>query len=175
MSVSHSEAEQVVVRFNPVKVLLIFAPFAALVALSVLINPDPWRHLGTSDYLVWGGLVLTVILGITILPSRYYLLLSPVGLAVHYVGRQRHYYSWDEMRDFRVVKVVIEPGIPVGQKLAFDLIAQSPNRGTVSNLAGKVLGYEVSILNLYRIRTADLVTLLRQWQERYGTTGGIEQ
>jgi hypothetical protein len=143
-----------------------FAPIAVMIGISVAIMPDKWARLGTSEWLFWGGLVLLILIGMAALPSRYFLLLAPDGLTVQYVGRKRH-YTWDEMRDFRAVKVVIEPRIPVAEKVAFDLVSDSSNRGGMSRVAGAVLGYEVSILNMYRIKTADLIALLYEWQERY--------
>jgi hypothetical protein len=168
MSDHIDSVEQVTLRFSGAKLARLFASLAVLIALSMAIKPDSWRSLELWECLVFGGIAAGIVIASVVLPHRHYLRLTPAGLTIQYIGRSRH-YTWNEMRNFRVIGVNMEPCMPIGQEIVFDLSADSPNRRTTARMAGSVLGHDVSILVMFGISAYDLVVMLNEWQARYGT------
>jgi hypothetical protein len=161
------------IRFSPKKLLLIFAPLAVLVAISLLINPESWLRAEAWVYWVFGGLAAFLVFACIIMPSQYYLRLTPKGLTIHYVGWGR-FYTWDEMRDFRV-EVQDFNGPAWAGKIVFNLTEDSPHRSGLTRLTGAILKYDVSMMATYNRSASEIVDLLRQWQEQYGRTGTVPE
>jgi hypothetical protein len=81
----------VTIRFSSKKLLLIFIPLAVLVIISLSINPEPWLRAEAWVYWTFGGVAAFLVFACAIMPSQYYLRLTPEGLTIHYVGWGRFY------------------------------------------------------------------------------------
>jgi hypothetical protein len=172
MNDSPTQPEQFI-RFSCVKLLLLFAPLAVLVGISLLVNPESWRTASDWVYWVFGGVIVLVCCGCLILPRRYFLHLNSDGLSIQYLtGRRR--YSWDEVHNFRVGGGPTVNGMPTGRRVVFDLAENSPQRTTLVEAAAAINGYEVSIFASFGISADDLAELLNEWQQRYATGETIE-
>jgi len=166
-----SENPSLKIRFSRARLLLVFAPVAILVVISLAINFDAWLSMAPRTAALWAGLILLVVTGCVVMPRCYYLELSPQGLRVQYVGTQR-FYRWHEMRDFRVGS---QTGMSAtANMIQFDLSADSPQRGLLTKLTSVVNRYDVSIMATYELGADEIIDLLNEWQARYANSAATE-
>lgn len=162
--------EERVIRFNALKLLLLFVPLAVLVALSMWLDFDSWRNGDLWMFLVFGGVALILLVGIVVGPRRCYLRLTPESLTVsHLIGSRT--YRWPEVRNFRLVHKTIN-ATPAGNLVVFDLAEESPHLTAGKRLASKINGYHVSIMAMFHLDAEELANLLNEWQHRYGMASG---
>ena len=159
--------------FNGWHLLRIFLPVAVLAGISFALDPQPWRDKPASEYMAWcAGLALFIVGGSLFLRRRYFLRLSPDGLEMHYPNRTQR-YAWDEVSEFRVlVRTVFL--MPAAAQIIFDFVEDSPERTIGTRIAGKVLGYETSILAMFNVSARQLSEILNAWRERYGVSSSTQ-
>jgi len=166
MSASRRPTDRVI-RFDGRKLLLLFAPLAALVGLSLLVNAESWRHAPVWVYLVFGGLGLFLGFSWLVLARWHLLHLTPQGLTIQYLTSCRC-YSWDEVRNFRVTDGPSINHLPTGRRVVFDLSDDSARRTTAVRLVAGLNGYDVSIMACFGIGAEELAEVLNAWQRQYG-------
>ena len=165
--ISSARQADLIIRFQGAKLLLIFAPLAALVALSVVVNPESWRDAPLWVYGVFGGLALFLVFACLVMPRRHYLHLTSGGLAIQYLTSRRQ-YAWHEVRSFRVAQGPAVAYLPTGRRIVFDLADDSPHRTPLVRVAAHVNGYDGSILDTFGIGAEELARVLNEWQQCYG-------
>ncbi|SRR5579871_6033123 len=161
------EPSSLTIRFSPKKLLLIFVPIAVLVAISLAINFDAWRRAEAWVYWAFGGLIVGLVFACIVMPSTYFLRLTPEGLRINYVIWHR-FYQWDEMRNFRVILQTVN-NVAGSNLVVFNLTEASPQRSMLTRMAGAINQYDVSIMATFDHTADEIVDLLNSWQQRYGT------
>jgi hypothetical protein len=163
-----AKPSELILRFSGAKLLLLFAPLALLIVVSVLVNPEEWRSQSSWVYISLGGVALFLVVGCLVLPRRYFLHLTPKGLAIQYIASRRS-YSWDEIRNFRVARGPKVNEMPTGRRVVFDLAEGSAQRTALVKMSAAVNGYDVSILATFGSSAAELAGVLNDWQQRYAS------
>lgn len=162
-----NDQSKLTIRFSPKKLLLIFLPIAVLVAISLAINFEAWQRAEAWVYWSFGGIVVGLVFACVVMPSTYFLCLTPEGLRINYVVWHR-FYKWDEMRDFRVVTQTVN-NVAGSNLVVFDLTEDSPHRSMLTRMAGAINKYDVSIMATFDHTAGQIVDLLHAWKEQYGT------
>lgn len=162
--VNHEVHEQII-RFSRTKFLLLFSPLLVLMAISLAIDFEQWKHLSGLEEVIIGGSFLFFLAGILILPYRYFLQLSPQGLTVFHVAGKNS-YSWDEIVEFRIMSRGFNH-VPLGKLIVFDLREDSPHLTAIRRLASPVTKYDVSILATFDTSAEALLEILEEWRRRY--------
>jgi hypothetical protein len=164
------EGPEQTIRFSGAKFLLLFAPVFILAAISMAVHPEQWRNLSVWELQVFGGVVLFFLLGVLILPYRYFMHLTASGLTIQYVA-SKVFYTWDEIVEFRIEVRAIKH-IPIGNLIVFNLTEDSPHRTKARRLVSSIIKYDVSILATFDMNAEDLINVLNEWRERYSRWGG---
>ena len=159
------------IRFNGAKLLLLFAPLACLVVVSMLVDFEPWRHGPLWVDLAFAGVVLFLVIACLVFPRRLFVHLTPEGLTVQYLANRRS-FSWDEISNFRVVEGPKIYHMPTGRRVVFDLAEDSPHWSTALRLAAVINRYDFCIISCLDVSADELASMLNAWQQHYARRPG---
>jgi hypothetical protein len=154
-------------RFQPARLLTPVLLVLILVAVSYWVNPEPWKHLGLREKLLFGGAAL-VFAGLMVgMRTRSYLRMEERGLEIKYVFGAARFYAWRDIEAVRIVKKRIFL-IPVLSSIGLKLREAARPTNAVRRAAGGLVGYDVSFLAVYDESAEEIAEKIASFKRSVG-------